>query len=128
MEENTDELQKKMLKESAPIMVDELKKGIKKIGVAEPSELINSIKARTPTKDKKGAWQVFIGPSGYAKNKHTVTKKGTRQPMTNAAKLVFYEFGTSKQDARPILQSVANAAEQRVIDRLQQVFNEEVDK
>lgn len=128
MEENTDELQKKMLKKSAPIMVDELKKGITEIGAVDTGELLNSIKARTPSKDKKGVWQVFIGPSGNAKNKYTVTKKGTRRPMTNAAKLVFYEYGTSKQSARPILQFVANACERRVVEKMQQIYNQEVDK
>ena len=118
--EAVDEIAPKMLEAAAPIVKDNLVKQIKSSGHVDTGELIDSIRCNKPGKTKE-IWRITITPTGYAKEK--TMKKGK---LPNAAKLVFIEYGTTKQQARPILKKVKRASETDVFDKMQEIYNSEV--
>ncbi|MEL7568951.1 MAG: HK97-gp10 family putative phage morphogenesis protein [Eubacteriaceae bacterium] len=111
---NFDEIAGRMLNESVPIL--------EKHVVAEASKhrrtgaLVNSIKKTSAYKNKYG-WFVTVRPTGK-------DKKGVR----NMEKMAYAEFGTSKQPPEQILTKAINDARDEVTDKMQQIFNEEIEK
>ena len=54
---------------------------------------------------------------------------GVRDKTRNMEKAIFLEYGTSKgQPARPFISKVINSTESQVLNKMQEVFNREVDK
>ena len=51
-------------------------------------------------------------------------EKGVR----NMEKMVYMEYGTSKQEATPVLSPAVRKAEDPVTEKMQEVFNREVDR
>ena len=47
--------------------------------------------------------------------------------VRNMEKMVYLEYGTSKQRATPVLSKATRRAEKDVISKMQEVFNREVD-
>lgn len=80
----------------------------------QTADLLNSIKKTTADKNKYG-WYVCVRPTG-------VDGKGVR----NMEKLVYAEYGTSKQSPTPILTKATKDSESEVADRMQEIFNEVV--
>jgi HK97 gp10 family phage protein len=134
--ENSDEICRKMLRESVPILAKSLSNTIKATHV-DTGDLYRSIEVFEPRKTSEGIWVVSAGPSGKA-NKlkksgkvHKSSKSGRKSSGTalwNSDKLFYLEYGTSKQAPSPIMTKATNDAEQAVIETLQEVFNREVDK
>ena len=109
-----DEVAPKMLEKATPVLEKSLKSALQTH--KQTSEMINSIKATKPHKGKLG-WVSTVRPTGR-------DAKGTR----NMEKLVYLQYGTSKQVATPVLESVVNSSTQSVEDIMQQVFNEEMNR
>ena len=47
--------------------------------------------------------------------------------VRNMEKMIYLEYGTSKQRATPVLSRATRRAEKDVISKMQEVFNREVD-
>lgn len=83
---------------------------------SQDRQLVNSIKAKKPSKNKYG-WYVSCTPTGTDDN-------GVR----NMEKMAHLEYGTSKMSAKPILTKALNDAQDEVTEKLQELFNEVVNE
>ena len=77
--------------------------------------MYKSIKKTKAGKASKGGYFASVRPTG-------TDKKGVR----NMDKMVYLEYGTSKQDATPVLTKALKDSESAVYDKMQEVFNREV--
>ena len=106
----------------APIMLDEaapiLEKAVKKRTAVhkDTGALQASIK---PTKSKRtgDGYSITVRPTGK-------DEKGVR----NMEKAAYLEYGTSKQAARPFIGETVRAVEPKVLNKMQEVFEREVEK
>lgn len=113
-----DEIAKDCIDAATPTLVESMQNNINaavKRGYST-GELARSI---TPTKAKTNAYGNFaaVRPVG-------TDEKGTR----NGEKLAYLEYGTSKQDAHPVIAKAIAQAEPQVEEIIQKRFNEYVDK
>lgn len=125
-----DEIAPQMIDEAAPILEESMKK--KLINHKDSGDLIESIKVKKAKPVKGGGYYGYVTATGIAKGKvyKRARKKGgySIENYRNYQKMLALEFGTSKQDPTPFLQSTVNDAESKVIDKMQEVFNREVEK
>lgn len=123
--ENLDEVCMEAIAAAQPIVVEEMKRQIQAAVKNESTgELVRSIKAGKPQISKYGGYFGTIGPTGGSKIYiHNGKKRPRKTKLSNAAKLIFMEYGTSKQPARPILQKVKSKTEKDVIETMQSVLN-----
>lgn len=130
LEENMDEICIEAIGEAQPIVVEEMKKQIKAVISKDGTgELVASIKARKPKKSKYDGYYGKVGPTGYSSKHYYAGKKRKRKyKLSNAAKLVFMEYGTSRQPATPILQKVKKNTENAVINKMQETINRRLEK
>lgn len=103
----------KMLNESAPILMDRVTAELSNHKVS--GDLVKSIKIIKAKKAKGGGYAASVEPSG-------TDKKGVR----NVEKMIYLEYGTSRQPARPTLTKAINDSEQGVLAKMQEVFDREV--
>lgn len=101
-----------MLEEAVPI----LEKNVKNTASLhkDTGEMQNSIK---PTKSKRtgDGYSITVRPTGR-------DKKGIR----NMEKACYLEFGTSKQEATPVISPAVRESEEAVAKKMQEVFDREV--
>lgn len=109
-----DEIAPKMLESATPILQKNLTMELQ--SHTQTAQMVNSIKATKPKKGKTG-WTSTVRPTGK-------DKKGVR----NMEKLVYLQYGTSKQAATPVLEAVVNKSTIPVADALQETFNKEINK
>jgi HK97 gp10 family phage protein len=131
---DNDDVSRRILKESTPILA----KSVQDVIRAEHSEtgdLWRSIEAFEPYRTHDGVWISSACPTGRAKGQmkkgkvYARSKSGTMtkgQALYNNDKLWFLEYGTSKQPATPILTKATKNAQQAVIEKMQEVYNEAV--
>lgn len=128
--DNLEETCMEAIEEAEQIVVEEMKKQIE-AAVSDKStgELVKSIKAGKPKQSKFDGFYGKVGPTGYSKSYYYGGKNKKRKyKLSNAAKLVFIEYGTSKQAARPVLMKIKNNTEKAVINKIQEVINRKVDR
>lgn len=114
MLDNFDEIAEKIITESLPTLEQNVKSECN--NHTETHEMVDSIK---PTKVKKGknGWYSVVRPTGK-------DKKGVR----NMEKLVYLEYGTSKQIATPTLSVAVSKSNQPIAEKMQEIYNREVSK
>lgn len=132
---NYDDVCRKILSESVPIIEDSLKKTIRSSHV-KTGDLWKSIKGFEPWKSKKdGIWKASACPTGRARGKMKsgkVYKRSKHGTMTrgkaiyNNDKLWFLEYGTSKQEPSPVIEKAIKQAKSKVYEKMQETFNKEV--
>lgn len=127
---NADDVCQEALNESSPLVVECMKETINRNIMhhdRSTGELVESIKA-DKAKKSKGSWSVNVGPKGNSS--HYYYRQGEiRQrtsPTTNALKLIMMEYGNSKQDARPVLDSICRECNEDVLQKLQDAYNRRV--
>jgi HK97 gp10 family phage protein len=108
------QLTRKMLTESAPILVNEMK--AKAANHHVTGDMAGSIKASSPKSTGDGM-SVTVAAQGVGSN-------GTR----NAEKMAYLEYGTYKQRPTPVVTPATNAAEPKVHAKMQQIFDAEVNQ
>lgn len=109
-----DEYAPEMLSEAGPILEKELKKEVSKEvnrGYAK-GDLKKSIKSMKPGRNQYG---YYIAVTATGKD-----RKGVR----NNEKLAYLEYGTSKQEARPIIGKAVVHSEDACLRKMQEKFNE----
>lgn len=109
-----DRIAPKMLEESVPI----LEKSVRAESVKhrDTGAMEESIKATGANINARGHY-ICVRPTGR-------DEKGVR----NMEKMVYMEYGTSKQEATPVLSLAVRKAEDPVTEKMQEVFNREVDR
>lgn len=107
----TEEIIPNLLSQAAPYLKAEFEKKLRES--SETGELASSLKITKPKKAKNGDWYIAVRPSG--ESKVYLDKNGVRRirkvPLRNIEKLIFNEYGTPSQTARPILPAVIKNAE-----------------
>jgi HK97 gp10 family phage protein len=109
---DVDRIAPQMLDEALPILERNVKAEVSKHKVS--GDLLKSIKMSKAKKNKYG-YYASVRPTG-------TDKKGVR----NMEKLVYLEYGTSKQASKPTLTKAIKDSEKAVLDKMQEVFNREV--
>ena len=109
---NIDDVAPKMIESGLPIVQDELVRRSEEH--RDTGEMIASIK---PTKTKKtdSGYVGVVRPTGK-------DSKGVR----NMEKMAYLEYGTSVQPPTPVLTPAVASTEKKVVDTMQEVFNEEM--
>ncbi len=79
--------------------------------------LLKSIKTTKTKKTKAGVYSASVEPSG-------TDRKGVR----NAEKMLYLEYGTSRQPATPVLTKAVKDSEKEVLTTMQAIFDREVGK
>lgn len=100
-----------MLEESVPILEANVKRRASAHRVT--GAMVNSIKATKASVNSRGHY-ISVRPTG-------TDSKGVR----NMEKLIYNEYGTSKQAASPILSAAVRESEEPVVNKMQEVFNRE---
>ena len=123
---NMSELCPQIIEEAEPVLVEGMQNQIRTV-IRHPDrstgELIDSITASKPKKAKDGSWSGFVGPQGYSSRYYYKgRKKGRKYKLPNASKLVFMEYGTSRQKATQVLDSVVKNTEEEALARMQAAF------
>lgn len=111
---NIDEYAPELLNAAAPTLEKELKNQVSKAankGYAT-GDLKDSIKAKKPGKNVYGHY-VMVTAEGK-------DKKGVR----NNEKLAYLNYGTQKQQARPVISPAIKSSESDCLKIMQQKFNE----
>lgn len=122
-----DKVAPKMIDGAMPLLTPKL---IKEVGLHQGTgELQASIKATKAKASPKGGFFATSRPTGKSytyvgKNGKTYYRK---ELVDNMAKLAYLEYGTSKQDAKPVMATVMKDSEADVLDKMQEIFNKEND-
>ena len=111
---DVDRIAPKMLEESVPILEKSVRAESAKH--RDTGAMEESIKATGANVNARGHY-ICVRPTGR-------DEKGVR----NMEKMVYMEYGTSKQGATPVLSPAVRKAEDKVADKMQEVFNREVDR
>lgn len=109
-----DRIAPKMLEESVPILEKSVRAESSKHW--DTGAMETSIKATGANINARGHY-IYVRPTGR-------DEKGVR----NMEKMVYMEYGTSKQKATPVLSPAVRKAEDPVTEKMQEVFNREVDR
>lgn len=116
-----DETAPKMIDEALPIYESAVKSELQPH--RDTGELISSIKCKKAKKTVNGAYIGYLTAEG-ASTKSTYTREnGKVEPFRNYQKALALEYGNSHQPARPFMQSAVNNSEDKVLEKMQEVFN-----
>lgn len=126
---NTDcsEICVKALSEAAPLLMDSMKKSARAAVLHEgESEMVNSIAFSKAKRTKDGsAYITTVGPRGYSNHMY-YDKKGQKKrkyKVSNALKAIWKEYGIAgKQAPRPFIANATRNAEEKVMNKLQEVY------
>lgn len=104
-----------MIDGAIPILEQQVKVGLSKHEVS--GDLIKSMKKTKAKKAKSGEYAASVEPSG-------TDRKGVR----NVEKMLYLEYGTSRQPATPVLAKAIKDSEKEVLTTMQAIFDREVGK
>lgn len=110
-----DRLAPLMIDEASPILEKQVKQELERHKVS--GDLQKSVKRTKAALHKSGGYFSSIEPTG-------TDRKGVR----NVEKLVYLEYGTSRQPATPILTKAAKDSEASILAAMQAIFDREVGK
>lgn len=105
-----------MLYAGAKVMREEMKAALKEYKIKDTGDLIKSIKSGK-IKKAGGEKYVTVSPTGY-----------DRHGVPNAIKAYVYELGSSKHPARPWKTLADERGGSKAIQRMREVFEEEMSK
>lgn len=100
-----------MLEEAVPILESTVRR--KAAAHKVSGEMLRSTKKSKANRSQTG-YYISVRPTGK-------DKKGVR----NMEKMAYLEYGTGKQKATPVLTSAVHEAEEKVVSKMQEVFNRE---
>lgn len=112
---DVDKYAPQMIDEAIPILLDNVK--AETAHHRQTGDMYKSIKKTKAKKTKKGGYFASVRPTG-------TDKKGVR----NMEKMVYLEYGTKKQPARPTLTKAMKDSEAAVLNKMEEVFKREVGK
>ena len=123
---DAEDLCKQMIDSAAPIMEESMKKEMRSvIQHSGDSELVDSVKTSKAKRAKNGAIIAFTSPKGNSKNYYYRNgKKGRKIPVSNVLKAIWLNYGRVGQPARPFLTKAVNNAHQKVMEKMQQTYDQ----
>ena len=123
---DAEDLCKQMIDSAAQIMEESMKKEMRSvIQHSGDSELVDSVKTSKAKKAKNGAIIAFTGPKGNSKNYYYRNgKKDRRIQVSNVLKAIWLNYGRVGQPARPFLTKAVNNAHQKVMEKMQQTYDQ----
>ena len=123
---DAEDLCKQMIDSAAPIMEESMKKEMRSvIQHSGDSELVDSVKTSKAKRAKNGAIIAFTGPKGNSKNYYYRNgKKDRRIQVSNVLKAIWLNYGRVGQPARPFLTKAVNNAHQKVMEKMQQTYDQ----
>lgn len=126
LDADAEDLCKQMIDSAAPIMEESMKKEMRSvIQHSGDSDLVDSVKTSKAKKAKNGAIIVFTGPKGNSKNHYYRNGKRDRKiPVSNVLKAIWLNYGRVGQPARPFLTKAVNNAHQKVMEKMQQTYDQ----
>lgn len=104
-----------MIDGAIPILEQQVKVELSRHKVT--GDLLKSIKTTKTKKTKAGVYSASVEPSG-------TDRKGVR----NVEKMLYLEYGTSRQPATPVLTKAVKDSEKEVLTTMQAIFDREVGK
>ena len=114
----SEEISKKAIYEGAKIIADKIKSNLEGVLSSEATgELVASFGVTPITKDSEGNFNCKIGFDGYDSN-----------GVANQLKARVLESGSSKQKKRPFVRPAVNATKKQVVEKMDQVIDEEIKK
>lgn len=122
---NAEEICTEALKEAAPILTENMKRSARMSIMHEgESEAVNSIAQSEAKRTKDGsAFIINVGPRGYSQKSYR-DKKNRKYKVSNALKLIWKEYGVAgRQAPRPFLVNATRNAYEKVMNKLQEVYN-----
>ena len=115
--------------------IDDFMKEISRIDIDRiaPKMLEESVRTESAKHRDTGAMEESIKATGANINArgHYICVRPTgrdEKGVRNMEKMVYMEYGTSKQEATPVLSPAVRKAEDPVTEKMQEVFNREVDR
>lgn len=105
----------KMLEEAAPILLKNVKSRSASHHVS--GQMNASIKTTKANRTGHDGYSITVRPTGK-------DEKG----VGNMEKMAYLEYGTSKQSPTPVLTPAVRESEDPVLKKMQEVFDQEVDK
>lgn len=123
---DAEDLCKQMIDSAAPIMEESMKKEMRSvIQHSGDSELVDSVKTSKAKRAKNGAIIAFTGPKGNSENYYYRNgKKGRKISVSNVLKAIWLNYGRVGQPARPFLTKAVNNAHQKVMEKMQQTYDQ----
>jgi hypothetical protein len=123
-----DRIAPQMIDEAIPILEANVKKEI--VQHKRTGNMYKSIRRTKAKKIKNGSFFAIVRPTGTANTYMDNSGKTheRKKPYRNMAILAHLEYGTSDITPRPILTKALEDSRQAVYDKMQEVFNREVDK
>lgn len=106
-----------MLNAGAKIVTEEMQTSMREYKLKDTGDMIASIKASKIKRDKDGGMSISIAPHGVDYHK-----------VPNAAKAKVYENGLSNLPARPWKTLADERARPKVLERMQEIFNAEMNR
>lgn len=110
---DVDRIAPQMIDEAIPILEGNVKSEVSKH--RDTGAMESSIKKTKAKATKNGGYYACVRPTGK-------DAKGVR----NMEKMVYSEYGTSKQSPTPMLTKAIKDSENDVLEKMQEVFNREV--
>lgn len=104
-----------MIDGAIPILEQQVKVELSRHKVT--GDLLKSIKTTKTKKTKAGVYSASVEPSG-------TDRKGVR----NVEKMIYLEYGTSRQPATPVLTKAVKDSEKEVLGAMQAIFDKEMGK
>lgn len=104
-----------MIEAAMPVLERQVKIEVSRHDVT--GDLHKSIKSTKAKKTKEGVYSASVEPSGK-------DRKGVR----NIEKMIYLEYGTSRQPATPVLTKAVKDSEKEVLTTMQAIFDREVGK
>lgn len=125
---NTDKIAEKMLKEASSIVANSMKSELNLH--KQTAELVNSVKPTNPKRNTSGDNVVIVRPT--SKSETMIAESGKiyvrKNAVRNMEKLASLEFGNSKgQKPTPIIEKVVKSTENAVFDKMNEVYNREIE-
>ena len=95
--------------------------------------MADSIRATKPKRHSDGVAYIVVRPTGksnktWSGRKNKSGKRSGSVSVRNMEKMIYLEYGTSRQPATPVIQPAVNASEGTVGAEMQKVFEQEVGK
>ncbi len=130
---NVEEVVPKMMDAGMEILQESVVKEASKH--KDTGEMVASIKPTGLTRTANGGYYMCTRPTGYAakKGKWKNARKGKGEGkghvrVRNMEKLVWLEFGVKGRPATPVITTAILNAQTRVVEKMQEVFNRELER
>lgn len=111
-----------MLNDAGKILKETMEHEIPK----DTGDLAEHIKQEKAKKYKNGCYGVSVHPYGHSKSTESKGRKGKKYSLTNIGKAILLEYGTINMRPRPFLRNVKIKSEEKVVNRMQEVYNKKV--